>query len=45
MSRRILPFALAAALFFPAVASAQATSSDIIKQQGSGPIASGRGMI
>ena len=41
MSRRITPFALAAVLFFPSVASSQVTSSDVIKQQGSGPIASG----
>ena len=41
MSRRIIPIALAVVLFFPSVVSAQATSSDIIKQQGSGPIASG----
>lgn len=41
MSRRIIPLALAAVLFFPAVASTQATGADVIKQQGSGPIASG----
>jgi intracellular sulfur oxidation DsrE/DsrF family protein len=41
MSRRIIPLALAVVLFFPSLVGAQATSSDIIKQQGSGPIASG----
>ena len=41
MSRRITSFALAAVLFWPAVARAQATSADVIKQHGSGPIASG----
>lgn len=41
MSRRITRFALTAVLFIPSVASTQATSADVIKQQGSGPIARG----
>ena len=41
MSRRILPLAIAAVLCFPSPANAQATGADVIKQQGSGPIATG----
>lgn len=41
MSRRITPLALAAVLFLPSFARSQATSADVIKQQGSGPIARG----
>ena len=41
MSRRTLPFALAAVLLFPSGSSAQASSADVIKQQGSGAIATG----
>src|SRR5688572_28460031 len=41
MSRHIIGFALAAVLLLPSIASTQATSADVIKQQGSGPIARG----
>jgi intracellular sulfur oxidation DsrE/DsrF family protein len=38
---RILPFALAALLFFPSGASAQPPGADVIKHHGSGPLATG----
>lgn len=38
---RILPFTLAAILFFSASSSAQTASTEVLKQHGSGPLATG----